>query len=150
MTMARLLIGGVGPGRVCSGSWSGRAWMWSSFTPTAEKWRRTSKRDGFRRRSRSLKPWRSVTAEWRKEFLYENYQDPEYPEVTFHILSLRTEFAKRVEYPGRPEWTQVCDLRVDPLEMRNLAQDPSAAALAEDLRLRLAAAVRRLRPEGAR
>jgi arylsulfatase A-like enzyme len=92
----------------------------------------------------------AVPAAWRKEFLYENYQDPEYPAVTFDILSLRTEFAKRVEYPGRPEWTQVFDLRVDPLEMRNLAQDPSAAVLSEELRVRLAAAVRQVRPEGAR
>jgi arylsulfatase A-like enzyme len=69
--------------------------------------------------------------------------------VTFDILSLRTEFAKRVEYPGRPEWTQVFDLRSDPLEMRNVAQDPSASALSEELRARLAAAVRQIRQEGA-
>jgi arylsulfatase A-like enzyme len=107
---------------------------------------------GWRMQGKSLVPLfgGSVPAEWRKEFLYENYQDPEYPEVTFDILSLHTEFAKRVEYPGRPEWTQVFDLRTDPLELRNLATDPGAAALSEDLRLRLAAAVRRLRPEGAR
>lgn len=92
----------------------------------------------------------SAPARWRTEFLYENYQDPEYPDVTFDILSLRTEHAKRVEYPGRPEWTQVFDLRTDPLEMRNLAQDPAAASLSEDLRERLAAAVQRLRVEGAR
>ena len=70
--------------------------------------------------------------------------------MTFDILSLRTEHAKRVEYPGRPEWTQVFDLRTDPLEMRNLAQDPAAASLSEDLRERLAAAVQRFRVEGAR
>lgn len=92
----------------------------------------------------------AVPADWRTEFLYENYQDPEYPDVTFDILSLRTADAKRVEYPGRPEWTQVFDLRTDPLELRNLATDPGAAALAEDLRLRLAAAVGRLRAEGGR
>jgi arylsulfatase A-like enzyme len=107
---------------------------------------------GWRMQGASLVPLfgGAVPAEWRKEFLYENYQDPEYPAVTFDILSLRTEFAKRVEYPGRPEWTQVFDLRVDPLEMRNLAQDPSAAVLSEELRVRLAAAVRQVRPEGAR
>jgi len=92
----------------------------------------------------------SVPPDWRTEFLYENYQDPEYPDVTFDILSLRTAHAKRVEYPGRPEWTQVFDLRTDPLEMRNLATDPGAAALAADLQARLAAAVRRLRPEAGR
>lgn len=91
-----------------------------------------------------------VPAQWRKEFLYENYRDPEYPDVTFEILSLRTEHAKRVEYPGHPEWTQVFDLRTDPLEMRNLAQDPAAASLSEELREGLVAAVQRLRVEGAR
>lgn len=106
---------------------------------------------GWRMQGASLVPLfgGSVPTEWRKEFLYENYQDPEYPDVTFDILSLRTEFAKRVEYPGRPEWTQVFDLRSDPLEMRNVAQDPSASALSEELRARLAAAVRQIRQEGA-
>lgn len=92
----------------------------------------------------------SVPAQWRTEFLYENDQDPEYPDVTFDILSLRTAHAKRVEYPGRPEWTQVFDLRTDPLEMRNLALNSEAASLSEDLRRRLAAALQRVRAEGGR
>lgn len=91
-----------------------------------------------------------VPAEWRKDFLYENDWDPEYPDVTFEILSPRTEHAKHVEYPGHPEWTQVFDLRTDPLEMQNLARDPAAAAVSEELRERLVAAVQRLRVEGAR
>lgn len=76
-------------------------------------------------------------ADWRREFLYENFRDPEYPDVTFDIVALRTEAAKIVTYPGRPEWTQVFDLARDPREMRNLAGDPAARGLVADLQRRL-------------
>jgi arylsulfatase A-like enzyme len=73
----------------------------------------------------------------RTEFFYENYRDPEYPEVTHDIQSIRTATAKIVVYPGQPEWTQVFDLLADPHEMNNLAHDPDAAALVADLERRL-------------
>jgi arylsulfatase A-like enzyme len=58
---------------------------------------------------------------WRKSFLYESYQDPEYADVTFDVRAVRTERGKLVTYPGRPEWTQVFDLLADPTEVKNLA-----------------------------
>lgn len=79
-----------------------------------------------------------VPADWRREFYYENFQDPEYPDVTYDIAAVRTEDAKLVSYPGRPEWTQVFDLRRDPLETVNLHGDPVAKALQADLEARLA------------
>lgn len=79
----------------------------------------------------------ATSADWRKEFLYENYQDPEYADVTFDIVGVRTERAKLVEYPGHPEWTQVFDVAADPHEKRNLIAEPAAAALIADLRRRL-------------
>ena len=78
-------------------------------------------------------------AGWRTDFLYENYRDPEYPEVTHDILALRTTDAKLVTYPGRPEWTQVFDLRADPHEMNNLAGNPAASDLVARLTARLRA-----------
>jgi len=39
------------------------------------------------------------------------------------------------EYPGHDEWTEVFDLKTDPYETRNLANDPAFA----DLRKRLEA-----------
>jgi N-acetylglucosamine-6-sulfatase len=81
-------------------------------------------------------------ADWRTHFLYENYQDPEYPDVTFDIHAVRTDRAKLVEYPGRPEWTQLFDLAADPYEMRNLADEPAARPLRAELEVLLA----RIRP----
>lgn len=84
-------------------------------------------------------------ADWRTEFFYENYQDPEYPDVTHDIQSIRTETAKIVAYPARPDWTQVFDLRADPHEMTNLAGDPAAAGLVTALQERLRLAQERVR-----
>lgn len=91
---------------------------------------------------RSLVPLlRSATpSDWRRSFFYENYQDPEYPEVTFDIEAVRTERAKLVEYPGRPEWTQLFDLTEDPHEINNLATAPEAAEMLGELSRLLAAA----------
>lgn len=77
--------------------------------------------------------------DWRRSFFYENYRDPEYPDVTFDIEAVRAERAKLVEYPGHPEWTQLFDLANDPHEMSNLATAPSAAELLHELRTLLAA-----------
>lgn len=52
-----------------------------------------------------------------------------YPKVTFDLTALRTTTHKYVEVPGRPEWTQLFDLRTDPLEMTNLATNPGSAEL---------------------
>jgi arylsulfatase A-like enzyme len=82
-------------------------------------------------------------ADWRTGFFYENYRDPEYPDVTHDIQSVRTETAKIVVYPEQPGWTQVFDLRADPHEMKNLAREPSSAALVAELQARLAEAIRR-------
>lgn len=78
------------------------------------------------------------TLPWRTAFLYQNYEDPAYPKVTFDVRAVRTATHKYVEHPGRPEWTQLFDLRADPLEMRNLAADPAAAPLLDHLRAELA------------
>lgn len=93
---------------------------------------------------RSLVPWLrgEIPVGWRSEFLYENYRDPEYPDVTHDIFAVRTDRAKLVEYPGRPEWTELFDLAADPYELRNLAAEPAARPLRTDLEERLA----RLRP----
>ncbi|MDI1249179.1 MAG: sulfatase [Lacunisphaera sp.] len=83
-----------------------------------------------------------VPEDWRREFYYENYQDPEYADVTFDVVAIRTERAKLVEYPGHSGWAQVFDLAADPSELHNLIAEPAAAALVADLRARLEAAKR--------
>ncbi len=68
-----------------------------------------------------------------RRFLYENYQDPEFPKVTFDILAMRTQRHKVVTYPGHPEWTEVYDLAADPLELYNIAERPDAATARDRL-----------------
>ncbi len=80
---------------------------------------------------------------WRTSFLYENFEDPAYPKVTFDVLAVRTLTHKYVEHPAHPGWTQLFDLRADPREMRNLANDPDSAPILAGLRAELA----RLRAE---
>jgi len=89
----------------------------------------------------------TIPAEWREHFYYENYQDPEYPDVTFDIESVRTAAGKIVVYPGRPEWTQVFDLTHDPHEMHNLFGEVGAESLTEELQRRLATARTAARPD---
>lgn len=81
---------------------------------------------------RSLRPLLAAApgaVPWRESFLYENFEDPAYPKVTFDLTALRTTTHKYVKVPGRPEWTQLFDLRTDPLEMTNLATNPGSAEL---------------------
>jgi N-acetylglucosamine-6-sulfatase len=89
-------------------------------------------------------------ADWRKEFFYENFRDPEWADVTFDVEALRTEDAKLVVFPGRPEWTQAFDLRSDPLEMKNLAAEPAAAEWVATLRRRFEVARAAVRAEAPR
>lgn len=59
-----------------------------------------------------------------RAMLYENYQDPEFPNVTFDIFALRTRAHKIVTYPGFPEWSEAFELESDPLELYNLFEKP--------------------------
>jgi N-acetylglucosamine-6-sulfatase len=80
---------------------------------------------------------------WRGSFLYQNYRDPAYPEVTFDVLGVRTRDSKYVTHPGHPEWTQLFDLKADPHEDHNLIDDPAS----DELRAELEAELERLKQE---
>lgn len=70
-------------------------------------------------------------ADWRTSFL--SYYRKELGDTpTCHAV--RTETAKLIVYPDRPEWTEVYDLTNDPYELNNLPADgPLAAKLREEL-----------------
>ena len=74
---------------------------------------------------------------WRQDFVYEYYPTDSrafLPET----LAIRTHGHKLVLYAGRPAWTQLFDLRRDPFEMTNLANDPAYHEELRRLRARLA------------
>lgn len=53
---------------------------------------------------------------------------------------IRTDHAKLIVYPGRPEWTEVYDLTKDPYELQNLPADgPLAAQLKAELEKQMTA-----------
>ncbi len=80
---------------------------------------------------------------WRELFLYQNYEDPAYPKVTFDLLAVRSPTHKYVEVPQHPEWNQLFDLKKDPKEMRNLIADPAH----QDLLAKMRAEMQKLKSE---
>jgi len=80
----------------------------------------------FKELARGNKP-----ADWRSSFLaYYRKELGDTP--TCH--GVRTEDAKLIVYPGRPEWTEVYDLKKDPYELQNLPADgPLATRLKAEL-----------------
>lgn len=65
-------------------------------------------------------PWRTA---WFYEYFLERGLGPQ------SMQAVRTETAKLVRYPNRPEWTELFDLAADPYEIRNLWDEPAAAEL---------------------
>ncbi len=68
---------------------------------------------------------------WRDSFFYCYFYEKNFgsPMTT----AIRTANAKLIKYPGHDEWTEVFDLKADPYETKNLAQDPAFAALRKSL-----------------
>ena len=67
-------------------------------------------------------PLGNKPADWRTSFLaYYRKELGDTP--TCH--GIRTEDAKLIVYPNKPEWTEVYDLKNDPYELKNLAGDPA-------------------------
>jgi arylsulfatase A-like enzyme len=63
----------------------------------------------------------TTPADWRSSFFYEYFKEPQYMSPT--VLALRTATHKLITYPGHDEWTEVFDLKQDPHELKNLADD---------------------------
>lgn len=80
---------------------------------------------------------------WRESFLYQNYEDPNYPKETFDLFAVRDRSHKYVEVPKRPRWNQLFDLENDPKEVRNLFGDPAQ----KDLLAKMQGEMRKLKAE---
>jgi arylsulfatase A-like enzyme len=87
------------------------------------------------------KSWKPLLAgkrpAWRESFLYEYNFEPQFP-YTPNIRAVRTDNLKFIRYPhgdGRPDrfTAELYDLRNDPFELHNLANDPAWVKPRKDL-----------------
>jgi arylsulfatase A-like enzyme len=78
---------------------------------------------------------------WRKSFLAEYFYERPYT-TTPTVLSVRTDTAKLITYPGHDQWTELFDLVHDPYEIKNLVQDPASQKLLEQMKSELQAQIR--------
>jgi len=69
--------------------------------------------------------------DWRKAWFYCYFLERNFsvPMVT----AVRTDTAKLIKYPGHDDWTEVFDLKNDPYELKNLANDTATANLRKEL-----------------
>ncbi|MFP6859590.1 MAG: sulfatase [Roseibacillus sp.] len=74
--------------------------------------------------------------EWRKELLYEYYWERNYPQ-TPTVHALRGKRYKYVRYHGVWDVNELFDLETDPLERKNLINDPAYASEVEEMNKRL-------------
>jgi len=96
------------------------------------------------------KSWKPLlnnqSASVRDQFLYEyffSYTDiTDYeiqtanPPITPNIVALRTDDTKLITYPGR-DWVELFDLKNDPYERTNLAEDPAYSELLKEMQRKL-------------
>lgn len=66
---------------------------------------------------------------WRQSWFYEYFAENQKQTNVPDITAVRTADAKLIKYPGHRAWTELFDLKADPYEIRNLINDPAAAAL---------------------
>jgi arylsulfatase A-like enzyme len=76
--------------------------------------------------------------DWRKSWLYTYWSDVEFPDTPTRV-ALRTETHKLIVYRDQPGWTELFDLRSDPYEISNLANDAAHSELRAQLEIQLAA-----------
>lgn len=69
---------------------------------------------------------------WRQAFMFVYLFERNLP-ATPPMLALRTPTAKLIQYPDRRAWTELFDLKADPYEQHNLANDPAHTELRRQL-----------------
>ena len=66
---------------------------------------------------------------WRQSWFYEYFAENQKSTPVPDITAVRTTDAKLIWYRGHQQWNELFDLKADPYELRNLYDDPAAAAL---------------------
>lgn len=86
---------------------------------------------------RSLLPLlQGRSVRWRQSFLYEYFREEWLPGIPL-MLGVRTPRWKYARYPDIADIEELYDLKDDPGELRNLAQDPSYEGRVEEMRREL-------------
>ncbi|MCC7377245.1 MAG: sulfatase [Verrucomicrobiales bacterium] len=75
-------------------------------------------------------------ADWRDAFYYRYYHDPGHHDTRAH-LGIRTDTHKLIHYWKKDQW-ECFDLRRDPDELKNIANDPDQKTVVDALKQRLA------------
>jgi len=75
--------------------------------------------------------------EWRTSWLYEYFQEAWLPGIPT-MFGVRTERWKYITYPDIDDIDELYDLREDPHEMTNLAEDPAHSGTLEEMKAELA------------
>ncbi len=88
-------------------------------------------------RGKSLVPlFQGKAAAVRADFYCEYFEEAGFPRIPTW-QAVRSDRWKYIEYPSRPEWSELYDLKADPYEMKNLVAEPAAAAEKKKLQARL-------------
>jgi arylsulfatase A-like enzyme len=81
-----------------------------------------------RMQGRSWKPLiEGKEKDWRRAFFYCYYYETNFKTPT--MMAVRTGTDKLVKYPGHEEWTEMFDVKSDPYELKNLANNPDFTAM---------------------
>ena len=78
----------------------------------------------------------NTPADWRKEHYYHYYEYPGYHMVKRHY-GISTERYKLIHYYYDIDEWELYDIKVDPLELKNVYNDPAYASVREDMHKRL-------------
>lgn len=73
---------------------------------------------------------------WRTSFLYEYFEENAFPGIPT-MLAVRTERWMYARYPELKDLDELYDLKSDPYELRNLAEDPGSRARVKEMRAEL-------------
>lgn len=86
---------------------------------------------------KSLVPlFKNPAASWRKSFLTEYYQEKQYPRAP-SWKAVRTDNWKLISYDNLQGMDELYDVRNDPMEMKNLINDPSRATQLKEMKAEL-------------
>ena len=75
----------------------------------------------------------NTSVQWRQSWFYEYFAGRQNNARVPDVTAVRTTTAKLIHYVDHEDWTELFDLKADPYETKNLFNEPSSAALRNQL-----------------